>query len=749
MLLEVLQKYWGYDGFRPLQEEAMRSVLEGRDSVVVLPTGGGKSLCYQAPAMCLDGLAVVVSPLISLMKDQVDALVSNGIPAAFVNSTQTPAQRARVAEEIRAGRIKLLYVSPEKLVQDRMIDFLKSINVTTFAIDEAHCVSEWGHDFRPEYRQLHLLRANFPNIGLHAYTATATERVRHDIAKSLELREPEMLIGSFDRPNLIYKVERRKSGLGQVREVLARHKGESGIIYCTTRKDVDALSLELNGQNFRTKPYHAGMTDDERRRHQEDFIEDRCEIIVATVAFGMGIDKSNVRFVIHYGMPKSLESYQQESGRAGRDSLEADCVLLHSGSEYIRWQRMIEESPPGPARQAAVESLEAISMFATGANCRHRALVNYFGQDLPAEQAESCGACDVCLGQLDLVEDAQVIGQKILSSVFRQDQRFGGDYTALVLKGSQDQRILQNGHEKLSTHGLLKDVAQKTIRDWIEQLVGQGFLKKDGEFNVLKLTPTGWQLIKGELTPKLLRPAAPTKEKRRAAVIADSWDGVDRGLFDALRELRHTKAMALSVPAYIVFGDTALRDMARRRPTTLAGFRSVKGVGDKKLADFGQEFIAFVTRYCEQQQIATDTVPPDANVRVTAVSSESNDDDGENGPTLSARAAFRLFREGKSVQEVADVMSRAVSTVSGYLGEFIRHDGVTDASPWVPAELISRIEAAARKHGLEKLRPIFDELGGEVPYELLRPAVDCLRVRLHFGEESMSPPSNLGSIFPG
>jgi ATP-dependent DNA helicase RecQ len=329
-----------------------------------------------------------------------------------------------------------------------------------------------------------------------------------------------------------------------------------------------------------------------------------------------------------------------------------------------------------------------------------------------------------------LVEDALVIGQKILSSVFRQDQRFGGDYTALVLKGSLDQRVLQNGHDKLSTYGLLKEVPQKTIRDWVEQLVGQGFLKKDGEFNVLKLTPTGWQLLKGELTPKLLRPAAPTKEKRKAAVIADSWDGVDRGLFDALRALRHVKAQALSVPAYVVFGDTALRDMARRRPTTIAGFHSVKGVGEKKLADFGEEFIACIAAYCQQHGVETDTIAPDLSAKTTMDEFESAD----NGPTLSAKAAFRLFREGKSIAEVAAAMSRATSTVSGYLAEFIRHDGITDASPWVPAELIPRIEAAARKHGFDRLRPIFDELGGEVSYEIIRPAVDCLRVRLHFGE---------------
>ncbi len=732
MLLDVLQRYWGYDGFRPLQEAAMRSVIDGRDSVVVLPTGGGKSLCYQAPAMCRDGLAVVVSPLISLMKDQVDSLRTNGIPAAFVNSTQSPAERSRVADDIRSGRVKLLYVSPEKLVQERMIEFLKGLNVSAFAIDEAHCVSEWGHDFRPEYRQLHLLRENFPTVGLHAYTATATERVRDDIAKSLGLREPEILVGSFDRPNLIYKVERRKSGLSQVREVLDRHKGESGIIYCTTRNDVDTLSLELKGQGFQTLPYHAGMSDGDRYHNQESFIEERCDIIVATVAFGMGIDKSNVRFVIHYGMPKALENYQQESGRSGRDGLEAECCLLYSGREMVRWRNMIDESPPGPGREAALHSFEAMSRFATGATCRHRELVNYFGQDLPPEQHASCGACDVCLGQLDLVEDALVFGQKILSSVFRQEQRFGSDYTTMVLKGSKEQRVLQNGHERLSTYGILADIPQKTIRDWIEQLVGQKFLRKEGEYNVLKITDEGWKLLRGEATPKLLRPAAATKEKRKAAVISDSWDGVDRGLFDVLRDLRRAKADAMSVPAYIVFSDTSLRDMARRRPTTIAGFHSVKGVGEKKLADFGQEFITCIANYCQQHGVATDALPPDPKAKTTYAVSEPD----ETGPNLSALAAFRLFREGKSVEEVANFMSRATSTVAGYLAEFIRHDGVTDASPWVPAELIPRIEAAARKHGFEKLRPIFDELNGEASYEHIRPAVDCLRVRLHFGEES-------------
>jgi ATP-dependent DNA helicase RecQ len=732
MLLDVLRRYWGYDGFLPLQEQAMRRVLDGRDSVVVLPTGGGKSLCYQAPAMCLEGLAVVVSPLISLMKDQVDALRTNGIPAAFVNRTQTATERSRVANDIRGGRVKLLYVSPEKLVQDRMIEFMKGVNVSTFAIDEAHCISEWGHDFRPEYRQLHLLRANFPEIGLHAYTATATERVRHDIALSLNLREPEMLIGSFDRPNLIYKVERRKNGLGQIRDVLDRHRGESGIIYCTTRADVDKLNLELNGQGFQTLPYHAGMSDAERHRNQDAFIEERCDIIVATVAFGMGIDKSNVRFVIHYGMPKALENYQQESGRAGRDGLEAECCLFYSGSEMIRWRRMIEELPQGVPREAAYQSFEAMCRFATGATCRHRELVNYFGQDLPTERLPSCGACDVCLGQLDLVEDPLTIGQKILSSVFRQEQRFGGDYTTMVLKGSTDQRVLQNGHDRLSTYGLLADVPQKTIRDWIEQLVSQRFLRKEGDCNVLKITDDGWKLLRGELTPKLLRPASPAKKQRKAAVIEDSWEGVDRGLFEALRDLRRKKANALRVPAYIVFGDTTLRDMARRRPTTLAGFRDVKGVGAKKLSDFGEAFIACIASYCQRHGVATDVAPSGSRTKRAIEFAER----AAASPNVSALAAFRLFQAGKSIAEVANHLSCATSTVFGYLSEFIRQGGITDASPWVPAELIPRIEAAARKHGVEKLRPIFDELNGEVSYDLIRIVSDCWRVRWHFEDET-------------
>ena len=593
-LLEALNKHWGYEQFRPNQEAAMSCVLDDRDSVVVLPTGGGKSLCYQAPAVCRGGLAIVISPLISLMKDQVDSLRTSGIAAAFTNSSQSHDERRRVADAVHAGKLQLLYIAPERLVQDRTIDFLKKANVSFFAIDEAHCISEWGHDFRPEYRSLKKLRKHFPGVALHAYTATATEQVRADISKQLGLKKSKMIIGSFDRPNLFFRAERMDDRMTQVREVLRRHKKESGIIYCTSRKAVDELSELLNGQKFRTLPYHAGLDAEERSRNQEAFIQGACDIIVATVAFGMGIDKSNVRYVIHCGMPKSLENYQQESGRAGRDGLDAECVLFYSMAEYGFWKATIAEAPK-KSREASYETLRAMVNFCTGVRCRHRSLVEYFGQEF---DTESCNACDVCTGELDVVGGAQVIGQKILSSVVRQGQRYGGEYTAMVLKGSRDKRVRSNGHDQLSTWGILEDQPVQTIRSWIEQLVSQEFLVREGEYSVLAIGGRGGDLLRGEATPTLLRASdSQTRHSKRVTRQNASWEGVDRDLFDELRVLRQDLAGQAGVPAYVVFTDETLRQLARLRPSTLVEMRAVHGVGDKRLADYGEAFLACLTDY--------------------------------------------------------------------------------------------------------------------------------------------------------
>src|SRR5687768_14915225 len=414
----ILERYWGYSSFRPLQREAMDAVLSNRDSLLVLPTGGGKSLCFQAPALALEGLAVVVSPLISLMKDQVDTLIGNGVPAACYNSAMPAEQKSEVASGLREGKYRLLYVAPERLVGDGGDGFqnlLSSRSISFIAVDEAHCISQWGHDFRPEYRQLARLRERWPSIGLHAYTATATARVRRDIIAQLGLRNAEELVGSFDRPNLVYRVFARSQVKAQILEVLERHRGQAGIIYCSSRKEVDSLAQWLQDTGWRARPYHAGMADEDRHRNQDAFLNEDIDLMVATVAFGMGIDRSDVRFVIHAGAPQSLEHYQQESGRAGRDGLEAECVLVASSADFLKWRVMLERG--GELTDARRSLLRDMERYASSVGCRHRHLVSYFGERY---LKDDCGACDYCLDELETVADPIMVARKILRSEERR-----------------------------------------------------------------------------------------------------------------------------------------------------------------------------------------------------------------------------------------------------------------------------------------------------------------------------------------
>jgi ATP-dependent DNA helicase RecQ len=463
----------------------------------------------------------------------------------------------------------------------------------------------WGHDFRPEYPQLGKLKDVFGGVPVHAYTATATAQVRDDIVVQLRLKAPKIFVGSFDRPNLIYKVQRRTNLLGQVCSVLDRYKGQSGIIYCIRRKDVDRLCAQLTAKGCKAAPYHAGMDDEDRKKNQDDFINEKIDIIVATVAFGMGIDKSNVRYVIHAGMPKSLEHYQQESGRAGRDGLEAECCLFYAGGDYGTWKRILADAESKEA-EIAMTKLGAMYNYCTSVSCRRHTILSYFAEQ-PA--SVNCSACDACVGDLDCMEEPLETAQKILSCVLRLGERFGADYTALVLTGSREQRIIENGHDSLSTYGLLSDFAKRVVRDWIEQLTGQGYMRKVGDYNVLNVTEEGWCVLKGDGRPMLLKPAKKTEKKKGAVSKAakESWQGVDRELFEVLRKVRLTIAQSKRVPAYVVFGDAALRDMARLKPSSTEDFLQVSGVGEQKSREYGKVFVSAISEYCSEGSLEHDT----------------------------------------------------------------------------------------------------------------------------------------------
>jgi ATP-dependent DNA helicase RecQ len=601
-LQDVLHRVWGYTSFRPLQREAMAAILAARDSVVVLPTGGGKSLCFQAPALVhpgsggARGIAVVVSPLISLMKDQVDGLRVDGVDAAYLNSSLQAHERDDVLASIRDDRCRLLYVSPERVVVDGGLRrLLQQAGLRFIAIDEAHCISQWGHDFRPEYRQLGALRDEFPGVSLHAFTATATERVRRDIVAELRLRDPQLLVGAFDRPNLTYRILRRANLHRQLIQILERHNGEAGIIYCGSRREVESVAEWLKEEGHNAVPYHAGLADLVRSRNQEAFLDERADIVVATVAFGMGIDRSNVRYVVHASAPRSPEHYQQESGRAGRDGLPAECVLIYSGTDFLRWRRMLESN--GELTGSAQALLRDMERYASGMGCRHRALVEYFGE---AYGRAGCGACDWCLKELDPVADATLVARKILSCVARVKQTWGVGHITDILIGRATERVVAAGHAELSTFALLKDEPSAALRGYVEQLIDGGFLLRVGDpYPVLRLTLQGTALMRGQAECALYREIQPPRKSARRRERPEAGAVVESDLFDALRQVRLRLARERGVPPYVIFHDTTLRDMVERRPKTLDQLHEVYGVGTKKAGDFGDAFLDAIRTFTD------------------------------------------------------------------------------------------------------------------------------------------------------
>lgn len=739
--IPYLKQYWGYDSFLPLQDQAINAILNRQDSLVILPTGSGKSLCYQLPVLMMQGTAVVVSPLVSLMKDQVDTLNGMGIPAGILNSAMSESDRQQAIQTLRQGSYKLFYVAPEGLAKPSFLDLLSQCELAYFVIDEAHCISQWGHDFRSAYRELGQLRERFPNLGIHAFTATATEPVRKDIVQALHLRHSTPIVGHFDRPNLLYRVQYRTNLMKQLCDILDRYPNEGGVIYCISRKDVDELAASLKSKGYNALPYHAGLTADARQRHQDAFMNERVNIIVATIAFGMGIDRSNIRFVIHTGMPKSIENYQQEAGRAGRDRLNAECVLLYSGVDVVKWRTIMGE-PMTDYDRLSLEKLFEMSDYCQQSVCRHRFLVEYFGQ---AFEKANCQHCDYCLGEFEELDDSLTVAQKILSCVARVKERFGAHHVAQVLSGAKTEKIRQFDHDLLSTYGILSEYSAKDIQLWIDQLLYQDFLLRDPQYGSLIITGFGKQLLKGERSVSLAKPHKPQKAGKRsktsAAQLEPGWNNEDGQLFEALRQLRRTIATEQNVPPYIIFGDVTLKEMVRHKPTSISQFKGMKGVPTKKLETLCPRFLDVILKQTGLPQTPDDewldNPEPVAKSRkafsryASQNSSWADADDTPTSEHLKNTKALALdrFHAGASFDSVMAATGRTKATVINYLCDYIKRAELTSAEPWLADDVVDAVGQAVATVGKHRLQPIFEKLEGKIAYDDIRVALAILENR--------------------
>jgi ATP-dependent DNA helicase RecQ len=594
-MIHILRTVFGFQSFRPNQESIIHSILNRRDVFAVMPTGGGKSLCYQLPAKMMEGTAVVISPLISLMKDQVDAARENGIPAAFMNSSMTGQEMSDVYRALKQNGIKLLYIAPERFAMPQFLETLKTFPISLFAIDEAHCVSEWGHDFRPDYLSLSLIPKVFPGVPIAAFTATATQKVQEDIIVKIGLRAPFIVRASFNRQNLFYEVKPKSKIHSQILEFLGEHKDEAGIIYRTTRDSVMETADFLESAGFKALPYHAGLSSEERTKNQEAFNRDEAQVIVATIAFGMGIDKSNVRFVVHADLPKNIESYYQETGRAGRDGEPAHCLLYFSRGDIPKIRYFIDQITDDGERSIAIEKLNQMVGYASHNVCRRKHLLAFFGEDYPDD---NCGTCDICTGsveQIDITVDAQII----MSAISRTQQRFGAGHVIDIVTGADTKRVRELKHNEIRTYGAGKHKDKKHWRFLIDELLAQDMIRQDGNpYPVLKLTQKGLDVLYGKEGAKALkREESPAKKKAQRGTETDRYD---EALFGRLRFLRKQIAEKQQVPPYIIFSDKTLHEMCREFPVTLPDMRGISGVGDAKLERYGKDFVQEIKRYLSE-----------------------------------------------------------------------------------------------------------------------------------------------------
>jgi len=701
-LEQALKHFFGYDSFRLGQRQIVEEALSKRDMLIVMPTGGGKSLCFQLPALLKPGLTVVVSPLIALMQDQVESLKDNGIGATFLNSTLSAMETRSREAAILDGKIKLLYVAPERLLSERFLPFLDrveaNLGISAFAIDEAHCVSEWGHDFRPEYRQIMQVRDRYPHIPIMALTATATDRVRADITQQLALREPYIHVASFNRPNLYYEVRAKtKQSFSELLQIIQKIGG-SGIIYCLSRKNVDELAYKLQQCGISALPYHAGLNDSDRSTNQTRFIRDDVQIMVATVAFGMGINKPDVRFVVHYNLPRNLEGYYQEAGRAGRDGEPAQCILFLGYGDRRTIEYLIEQKPDPQEQRIATQQFRRVIDYAEASDCRRTIQLSYFGEQFPG----NCSQCDNCRNQKPM-EDWTLEAMKFLSGVARCKERFGMNHIIDVLRGSKNQRILQYGHDKLSTYGIGKE---KSAEDWkmlARSLLHQGLLDEttDG-YSVLKLNARSWEIMKRERTVEI---AVIRKQEVPAVTRSSAVEG--EILFGLLRTLRKQIADEQGVPPYVVFPDSSLRAMAEQRPQTLNEFAKISGVGTRKRDKYGKQFIEAIREYCEEQGLPT-------------LSKSLKLSKSPSMPSESQMLTLQLHQQGVTVEVIAEMRDIRPSTVVTHLAELIEMKQEVYIDQLVDLEGQQAIITAIEVVGEHSLHPIYQLLGEKYTYDEIK-----------------------------
>ncbi|MBN1559147.1 DNA helicase RecQ [candidate division KSB1 bacterium] len=698
----ILKSVFGYDEFRPLQKEIIANVLARRDTLVIMPTGGGKSLCYQIPALLFDGLTIVVSPLISLMKDQVEQLKEVGVAAEFLNSSLLPEEYERIVQDVRAHRIKLLYVAPEGLLTPRMFNLLQSQQVDCLTIDEAHCISEWGHDFRPEYRRLVDVRAQFPAAVCIALTATATPRVQQDIMQSLHFDQSNEFIGSFNRENLFLQVVPKNDPSRQVVHFLEQHAEQSGIIYCFSRRQVNELAAFLAAYNYSVLPYHAGLADEERKKNQELFIRDDVQIIVATIAFGMGINKPNVRFVIHYDLPKNIESYYQEIGRAGRDGLRADCLLLFSYADQQKIRYFIDQKQDAHERRNALDHLEALIRYAESDACRRAPILTYFGENYTQQ---TCGMCDNCLAEKEQHVDISVAAQKFLSCVKRTKELFGAMHIIDVLRGSESKKVMDFGHQHISTYGIGKEFSKQQWLQLAHQFISQDLLFKEVDYGSLKITEKGADvLFRGK---KVYGRLEEYVETRTTGIEYDTR------LFDILRARRKQIADRQNVPPYVIFSDRSLIEMATFFPQSRDQFLDISGVGISKLNRYGHLFLKIIRNFCEEHNIAERPKKPQLSLPTHQASGKKR-----------FQQVGEAFCAGRSIAELAREYNVKMQTITRHLYDYVKAGNPIPFKQLlegidISAEQQQTVLAAFERLGVDYLAPVFEALNGGVSYDAL------------------------------